>query len=61
MKSVPTVGGRRLTASHDSITQLDDLWNADDALGMITFVRQQDQEVEDVRNQHFRAPENKHG
>lgn len=44
---------------HDTITQLNDLGNSNYLFGMISFIRQQHQEKEDIRNNCFRLPENK--
>lgn len=35
---------------HNAITQLDDLGNADNLLGVVAFIRQQHQEEKDVGN-----------
>ncbi len=39
---------------HDAVTQLDDLGDADYLLGVVTLIRQQHQEEEDVRNDGLR-------
>lgn len=44
---------------HDAITQLNDLGNSNYLLGMISLIRQQHQEKEDIGNNCFRLPENK--
>ena len=43
-------------AGHDAVTELDDLGDANDLLGVIAFVGQQDQEEKDVRNNGLGLP-----
>ena len=43
-------------AGHDAVTQLDDLGDADDLLGVVALVRQQHQEQEDVGDHRVRVP-----
>lgn len=52
-----TVGDRFPAARHDAVAQLDDLGDADNLLGVVTFVRQQHQEEKDVWDDGFRIPE----
>lgn len=40
-------------ACHDAVTQLNDLWDADDLLGVVALIRQQHQEEKDVGNDGF--------
>lgn len=44
---------------HDTITQLNDLGNSNYLFGMISLIRQQHQEKEDIGNNCFRLPGNK--
>lgn len=48
-----TMCHRLPAAGHDAVTQLDDLGDADDLLGVVALVRQQHQEEEDVGNDGF--------
>ena len=43
------MGGGLLAASHNAVTELDDLGHADDRLGMIALIRQKYEEIKDVR------------
>lgn len=51
-----TVCVRVLSAGHDAVTELDDLGHADDGLGVVLAIRQQHQEVEDLRDEQLRVP-----
>lgn len=50
------MGDRFSATSHDAVTQLDNLWNADYLFGVITLVGQQYQKEEDIRNDCLRIP-----
>ena len=45
---VCTVGDCLPPAGHDAITQLDDLWDADDLFGVVALIRQKHQEEENI-------------
>jgi hypothetical protein len=49
--------GRIQATGHDAITQLDDFRHPYDALGMVSFIGQQHQEVENGRDQNLRVPD----
>lgn len=46
-------------AGHDAITQLNDLWDADDLFGVVALVGQQNQEKENTGHDLFRVPTQK--
>lgn len=57
---VPDAVGHLLTMSnsfpatcHDAVTKLNDLWDTDDLLGVVTLIRQEHQEEKDVGNDCF--------
>lgn len=50
------MGDRLSAASHDAVTQLNDLWNADNLFGVITLVGQQYQKEENIGNYCLRVP-----
>lgn len=43
-------------ARHDAVTELDDLGNADNLLGVVAFIRQQHQKEENAGDDGFRIP-----
>lgn len=46
-------------ARHDAVTELNDLGNADDLLGVVAFIRQQHQKEKNAGNDGFRIPAQK--
>lgn len=50
------MGDRLSATSHDAVTQLNNLWNADNLFGVITLVGQQHQKEEYIGNDCLGIP-----
>lgn len=50
------MGDRFSAASHDAVTQLNNLWNADDLFGVIPLIGQEHQEEENIGNDCLGIP-----